>query len=189
MKLTKKFWKWLEDDAGLIFGQFEVSAEIDTETNSATFGLTLKGTPSSFSEETTFQVASTDDGNANVSLSVTDDNREVRVFFEVVEEGFIHCVTYPSIHVDSARYGSACEVANNINCRSRLAFIQLFPHENEIVIRAKASSCAQGTKHEFDSVAYVALRTCYDYWNVFDMLATTTLSADEVLNHAGLTMN
>ena len=88
-----------------------------------------------------------------------EDGRLVRVFFETVEVGIVHCFCYPMIDIESARYRDACVAANEINCHSKLGFVQVFKRDASLVIRTHAPSTGGGTSEDFNNVAYAALLT------------------------------
>jgi hypothetical protein len=104
-----------------------------------------------------------------VSIKGVDDGREVRVYFETVEFGFVHC-----------------QIANYVNCKSNLAFVQVFPDGDSLVLRTKASSSISrgGANEDFSNIAYSSLLTAYENWFLFEVLYSTDLSAKEIIERA-----
>ena len=117
---------------------------------------------------------------------MVEDGRQVRVFFQTVEIGFIHCFCYPMVEIAASRYSDACQISNYLNCRTNFASVQVFPEDNSLVLRTKSSSSISqgGADEDFNNVAYAAALMAYENWHLFEALSSTDLSAETILERA-----
>ena len=193
MPVARAVFDWIASGADGNFGVFTFTGEADEDAGKMSFTIEFDGTPSIYTAGgERLEVSPSVDGVATVGLEMVDDNRDVRVFVDTAEAGFAHCFVYALLGIPGSRFSDACEVANFVNSRSRtrMAFVQVSPGDETLVLRVESSARivasdkgrdAAATKDALNEISYSALELTHHYWKFFEALASTRDPAGKII--------
>lgn len=166
---------WFQEHAADVLGPSEINVHTDENIGKTTFTVMLKSSPPVVER----------DLRANSSEYEVHEN--IRLYLDVIDEGFLEVLVYLQLEVSSERFPGACEVANYVNARSSSGYVQVFDEEGGLVIRVKvaSSAIASPSDRDFHYLFASCLTTAYQAFHLFYLFASTDLDSEELINVFG----
>lgn len=163
---------WFKEHAAAVLGPSEINVHTDENIGKTTFTVMLKGSPPVVER----------DLRANSSEYEVHEN--IRLFLDVFDEGFLEVLVYLELEVSSDRFSGACEVANYVNARSSLGYVQVFDEEDGLIIRVKVASSAftSPSDRDFHYLFASCLTTAYQAFDLFYLFSSNDIDSEEVIN-------
>jgi hypothetical protein len=111
-------------------------------------------------------------------------HENLRLFLDVIEEGFLEVFVYLGLDVDRERFPGACELANYVNSGSNSGYVQVFDEVDGLIIRVKVASSAFTPPSDKDLYHLFAssLAIAYQAFDLFYLFSTSEPDPPAVIN-------
>lgn len=171
ISLKRSALSWFQDYAADVLGPSEIDVHTDEKGGKTTFTVTLKSSPPVVEENL----------GAKSSSYVVHEN--IRLYLDVIEEGFLEVLVYLNLEVGINRFSDACELANYVNTESNTGYVQIFDEDGSLVIRVKVVSSAFATpsNQDFYYLFASALSVAYKTFDLFYLFSSSDLDPDSVI--------
>jgi len=163
---------WFQGYAADVLGPSEIDVHTDENIGKTTFTVILKSTPPVVARD------------FRVNSSKYEVHENIRLYLDVIDEGFLEVLVYLELEVSSERFQGACEVANYVNTRLSSGCVQVFDEEGDLIIRVKVASSAftSPSERDFHYLFASCLTTAYQAFDVFYLFSSTDLNPEELIN-------
>lgn len=163
---------WFQEHAAAVLGPSEINVHTDENVGKTTFSVMLKSSPPVVERD------------LRTNSSEYEVHENIRLYLDVIDEGFLEVLVYLELEVSSERFPDACEVANYVNARSSSGYVQVFDEEGGLIIRVKVASSAltSPSDRDFHYLFASCLQTAYQAFDLFYLFSSTDLDSEELTN-------
>jgi len=163
---------WFQEHAAAVLGPSEITVHTDENFGKTTFTVILKSSPPVVERD------------LRTNSSEYEVHENIRLYLDVIEEGFLEVLVYLELEVSSKRFPDACELANYVNARSSSGHVQIFDEEGGLIIRVKVASSAftSPSARDFHYLFASCLQTAYQAFDLFYLFSSTELDPEKLIN-------
>jgi hypothetical protein len=166
---------WFQAHAAAVLGPSEINVHTDENVGKTTFTVMLKRSPPVVERD------------LRTNSSEYEVHENIRLYLDVIEEGFLEVLVYLELEVSSKHFPDACELANYLNARSSSGHVQVFDEEGGLIIRVKVASSTftSPSDRDFHYLFASCLNTAYQAFELFYPLSSTDLDSEDLIDVFG----
>ena len=163
---------WFQEHAADVLGPSEINVHTDENIGRTTFTVTLKSSPPVV------------EGYLESRSLDYEVHENIRIYLDVIEDGFLELLVYLELKVDSSSFLGACELANYVNSNSSTGFVQVFDERDGLIVRVKVASSASRTPsdEDFNHLFFSSFSVAYQAFDLFYLFSSTGLDPRSVID-------